>query len=43
MRATIRRVLVRYGYPPDKQLAAVNLVMQQAELLARQHDPLAHV
>jgi type I restriction enzyme, R subunit len=36
MRATIRRLLVRYGYPPDKQPAAINLVMQQAELLAAQ-------
>jgi type I restriction enzyme R subunit len=35
MRATIRRLLVRHGYPPDKQPAAINLVMQQAELLAR--------
>lgn len=36
MRATIRRLLNRYGYPPDKQSAAIELVMQQAELLARQ-------
>jgi type I restriction enzyme R subunit len=35
MRATIRRLLVRHGYPPDKRPAAINLVMQQAELLAR--------
>jgi len=35
MRATIRRLLTRYGYPPDKQPAAIELVMRQAELLAR--------
>jgi type I restriction enzyme R subunit len=35
MRATIRRLLVRHGYPPDKQPAAIDLVMRQAELLAR--------
>jgi len=35
MRATIRRLLNRYGYPPDKQLAAIKLVMHQAEMLAR--------
>jgi hypothetical protein len=34
MRATIRRLLTRYGYPPDKQPAAIELVMQQAELVA---------
>jgi type I restriction enzyme R subunit len=35
MRATIRRLLTRYRYPPDKQSAAIELVMHQAELLAR--------
>jgi type I restriction enzyme R subunit len=35
MRATIRRLLIRHGYPPDQQAAAINLVMQQAALLAR--------
>jgi type I restriction enzyme R subunit len=35
MRAAIRRLLTRYGYPPDKQPAAIELVMHQAELLAR--------
>jgi len=32
MRATIRRLLTRYGYPPDKQPSAIELVMHQAEL-----------
>lgn len=35
MRAAVRRLLTRYGYPPDKQPAAIELVMDQAELLAR--------
>lgn len=35
MRAAIRRLLNRYGYPPDKQPAAIDLVMNQAELLAQ--------
>jgi type I restriction enzyme, R subunit len=34
MRATIRRLLTRHGYPPDKQPAAIDLVMRQAELFA---------
>jgi type I restriction enzyme R subunit len=35
MRATIRRLLIRHGYPPDKQPAAIDLVRQQAELLVQ--------
>ena len=35
MRAAIRRLLIRYGYPPDKQSDAIDLVMHQAELLAQ--------
>ncbi len=34
LRRHIRRLLTKYGYPPDKQEAAVLLVMQQAERLA---------
>jgi type I restriction enzyme R subunit len=34
MRAKIRRLLARYGYPPDKEDRAVELVLEQAELLA---------
>jgi type I restriction enzyme, R subunit len=34
MRASIRRLLTRHGYPPDKQESAVQLVMLQAELFA---------
>jgi type I restriction enzyme R subunit len=35
MRAAIRRLLTRHGYPPDKQPAAIELVMHQAELFAQ--------
>jgi type I restriction enzyme R subunit len=34
LRRHIRRLLTKYRYPPDKQESAVQLVMQQAELLA---------
>ena len=34
LRRHIRRLLTKYHYPPDKQESAVQLVMQQAELLA---------
>lgn len=27
----VRRILNKYGYPPDKQKKAVDLVMKQAE------------
>lgn len=30
----VRRILNKYGYPPDKQPAAIDLVMKQAENLA---------
>ncbi len=34
MRIEVRKLLARYGYPPDLQKAAVDLVIRQAELLA---------
>lgn len=34
MRIEIRKLLARYGYPPDLQRAAVDLVIRQAESLA---------
>ncbi|MDR6954740.1 type I restriction enzyme R subunit [Ancylobacter sp. 3268] len=34
MRIEIRKLLARYGYPPDLQKAAVDLVVRQAEALA---------
>jgi len=35
MRAKVRRLLTRHGYPPDGQEQAVRLVIEQAELLAK--------
>jgi type I restriction enzyme, R subunit len=34
MRIKVRKMLARYGYPPDLQKAAVDLVVRQAEVLA---------
>ncbi|MDZ5448266.1 type I restriction endonuclease subunit R [Labrys sp. ZIDIC5] len=34
MRIEVRKLLARYGYPPDLQKAAVDLVVRQAEALA---------
>jgi len=34
MRRTVRRLLARYGYPPDAQEGATQLVIRQAELMA---------
>ena len=34
IKVVVSRVLNKYGYPPDKQPAAIELVMQQAENLA---------
>ncbi|MFU8851126.1 type I restriction endonuclease subunit R [Micromonospora sp. SL1-18] len=35
MRRTVRRLLARYGYPPNAQEAATQLVIRQAELMAK--------
>lgn len=34
MRIEVRKLLARYGYPPDLQKAAVDLVIKQAEFIA---------
>jgi len=34
MRNMIRIILRRYKYPPDKQKAAIEMVMRQAEVLS---------
>ncbi len=34
LRVIVRRILRRYGYPPDKQEMATTTVLQQAELLS---------
>lgn len=33
MRVMVKRILRRYGYPPDKQARATELVLEQAEVL----------
>ncbi|MEP7198471.1 MAG: type I restriction enzyme endonuclease domain-containing protein, partial [Chloroflexota bacterium] len=35
MRVLVRRLLRKYGYPPDKQEKATQTIIEQAELLAR--------
>lgn len=35
MRVAVKRILRRYGYPPDLQAKAVKLVIKQAEAMAR--------
>ena len=35
MRRTVRRLLAKYGYPPDAQDSATQLVIAQAELMAK--------
>lgn len=36
MRVTVRRLLKKYGYPPDLQKIAVDNVVEQAELMVRE-------
>ena len=36
MRNTVRRVLRKHGYPPDKQEKAIQTVIEQAELSDQQ-------
>ncbi|MCC6983606.1 MAG: type I restriction endonuclease subunit R [Bauldia sp.] len=38
MRIEVRKILSKYGYPPDLQKAAVDLVVRQAEVLAEDWD-----
>ena len=33
LRVTVKKVLRKYGYPPDKQKKAIQTVLRQAELL----------
>ena len=39
LRATIKRLLLKYGYPPDKEEAATQLVLEQAEVIAGENAP----
>jgi type I restriction enzyme R subunit len=34
LRVAVRRILRKYGYPPDKQEKATQTVLEQAELLS---------
>lgn len=34
IRVKVKRILRRYGYPPDKEKSAVETVLQQAKLIA---------
>ena len=34
MRSAVRRILVRYDYPPDAEVEAIALVIEQAEIFA---------
>ena len=38
MRVIVKRILRKYGYPPDKQAQATELVPEQAELICRAED-----
>ena len=35
MRVIIKRILRKYGYPPDKQARATELVLEQAEVICK--------
>lgn len=36
IRARVRRILNKYGYPPDKQEKATQLVLEQAEVICNE-------
>ena len=38
MRVIVKRILRKYGYPPDKQARATELVLEQAELICRETE-----
>lgn len=42
LRSSIKRLLVKYRYPPDQQSSAVKLVLEQMERLAPQHTGNHH-
>ncbi len=35
IRVSVKRILRKHGYPPDKELAATRTVLEQAELLCK--------
>ena len=36
MKVAVKRLLRKYGYPPDMQLLATETVLKQAELIAEE-------
>jgi len=36
LRLKVKKILKKYGYPPDKQKKAVETVLKQAELVAKE-------
>ncbi len=42
LRTSIKRLLVKHGYPPDKQVDAIKLVMEQMEAMAPRHAEGRH-
>jgi type I restriction enzyme R subunit len=38
MRSAVRRILIRYDYPPDAEVEAIELVIEQAELFANNEE-----
>jgi len=43
LRSSIKRLLVKHGYPPDKQPGAIKLVMEQMEAMAPRYSQLRAV
>ncbi len=41
LRSTIKRLLAKYGYPPDAQPTAIDLVIRQMETFADEWSPLS--
>jgi type I restriction enzyme, R subunit len=39
IRSTIKRLLARYGYPPDAQAGATEFVLRQMETFAEEWSP----
>ena len=39
LRVVVKRILRKYGYPPDKQEKATQTVLEQAEVLSEQWAP----
>ncbi|MFI5164798.1 MAG: type I restriction enzyme endonuclease domain-containing protein, partial [Bacteroidia bacterium] len=38
LRVAVKRILRKYGYPPDKQKRATELVLEQAELICQEWE-----